>query len=76
MKYQSKGFNGMVGESAAAQSAGNAGMQPATHTVDAAPRPDEFADLRSWVCRGWEESKRLLGAPCGCEKCRNQPERK
>jgi hypothetical protein len=76
MKNQFKGFNGMVGESAAAQSSGNAGTRPETHTAGAAPRPDEFDALRSWASQGWEESKRLLGAPCGCEKCRIQPERK
>jgi hypothetical protein len=43
MKNSSRGLNEMVGESAAAQSAGNAGMQPATHTVDAAPRPGVLA---------------------------------
>jgi hypothetical protein len=32
-------FYGMAGECAAAKSAGNAGMRPATHTTDAHPRP-------------------------------------
>ncbi len=69
-------FNEMVGESAAAQRAGNAGKRPATHTAGATPRPDELAALRTWVSHGWEQSKRLLGVPCGCEACRNQPVRK
>src|SRR5258706_10506212 len=32
-------FYGMAGECAAAKSAGNAGMRPATHTTDAHSRP-------------------------------------
>jgi hypothetical protein len=32
-------FKGMAWEFAAAQSAGNVGTRPATHTTDAAPRP-------------------------------------
>ncbi len=69
-------FNGLVGESAAVQRVGTGGNRPATHTADATPRPDEFDALRAWVCRGWEQSKRLLGVPCACEVCGNQPVRK
>jgi hypothetical protein len=38
-------FYGMAGECAAAKSAGNAGMRPATHTTDAYPRP-VFSSMR------------------------------
>lgn len=39
VRTQEFAFNEMAGESAAAHRAGNAGMRPATHTTDAAPRP-------------------------------------
>ena len=40
-----RNFNGMAWESAAAQSAGNVGTRPATHTTDAASRPVSLSRL-------------------------------
>ncbi len=40
-----EGFNEMARESRDAHSAGNAGMRPATHTGDSAPRPD-YAQIK------------------------------
>jgi len=51
---------GLVGESRNAQSAGNAGKQPATHTGNSTPRPvcDECGDIARIV--------NLRPCPCGC----------
>ena len=50
-------FYGMAGECAAAKSAGDAGMRPATHTTDACPRPVFFEGAGLHEFRGRMQSE-------------------
>jgi hypothetical protein len=63
-------FNGLVGESVDAQSVGNGGNRPTTHTGDTDSLAQKLATLRSWVEQGLERSGRRSGPGCACEQCR------
>jgi len=63
-------FNGLVGESVYAQSVGNGGNRPTTHTGDTDSLAEKLATLRSWVEQGLERSGRRSGPGCACEECR------
>ena len=62
-------FNGLVGESVDAQSVGNGGNRPTTHTGDTGSLAEKLATLRSWVEQGLERSGQRSGPGCACEKC-------
>jgi hypothetical protein len=64
-----RAFNGLVGESVDAQSVGNGGNRPTTHTGDTDSLAEKLATLRSWVEQGLERSGRRSGQGCGCEQC-------
>jgi hypothetical protein len=70
-----RNFNGLVGESVSAQSVGNGGNRPTTHTGDTDSLAEEWAALRAWVEQGLERSGRRSGPGCACEKCRLGSER-
>jgi hypothetical protein len=60
-------FNGTAWESAAAQSAGNVGTRPATHTTDAAPRPaslSRFPSMSRHDLHGSERRLQSAGSKC------------
>jgi hypothetical protein len=59
-------FNGLVGESVDAQSVGNGGNRPTTHTGDTDSLAEKLATLRSWVEQGLERSGRR-SHPCSNE---------
>jgi len=61
-----KTFNGLVGESVDAQSVGNGGNRPTTHTGDTDSLAEEMSALRKWVRQGQERSGRPSGPGCAC----------
>ena len=63
-------FNGLVGESVSAQSVGNGGNRPTTHTGDTGSLTEEISALRAWVKQGLERGGRPSGPGCACEACR------
>jgi hypothetical protein len=65
-----RAFNELVGESVDAQSVGNGGNRPTTHTGDTDSLAEKLATLRSWVEQGLERSGRRSGPGCSCEQCR------
>src|SRR5215469_8442189 len=71
-RYRNAGnrtFNGLVGESVDAQSVGNGGNRPTTHTGDTDSLAEKLATFRSWVEQGLERSGRRSGPDCVCEQC-------
>jgi hypothetical protein len=63
-------LNGLVGESVDAQSVGNGGNRPTTHTGDTDSLAEKLAALRSWVEQGLERSGPPPEPGCACEQCR------
>lgn len=61
---------GLVGETVNAQSVGNGGNRPTTHTGDMGSPTEEISALRAWVKQGLERSGQPSGPGCACEKCR------
>jgi len=63
-------FDGLVGESVNAQSVGNGGNRPTTHTGDTGSPTEEISALQAWVKQGLERGGRPSGPGCTCEECR------
>jgi hypothetical protein len=62
MIFRSKGFNEMVGESAARKERATVGTAPRRIRVTQVPRPEEWAALRAWVEEGFRATCIARGA--------------
>jgi len=69
MKNQSKGLNGMAGESVTRKVRATQGCDPRRIRVTQTPRPEEWAALRAWVEEGLERSGQRSGPGCKCSTC-------
>jgi hypothetical protein len=70
-----RAFNELVGESVDAQSVGNGGNRPTTHTGGTgSPTDEEMSALRVWEKQGEERAGQPSGPDCECDECRQRRE--